>query len=93
MPPPLACRLDLRVGIVEEALGKSPARGSPHRGSGGGLPSRRLYPQTLLARQLALLHALLALQQALLCLQQLLLRALRAQALWLLRLQLLHALL
>jgi hypothetical protein len=39
MPPPLVCRLDLRVGIVAEALGKSPACGGLHRGSGGGSPS------------------------------------------------------
>jgi hypothetical protein len=93
MPSPLGCRLGLRVGNVAEALGKSPAGGRLHRGSGRGLPSRRLYSQELLTSQNALLHQLLALQQALLCLQQPLLRALRAQAFRLLRLQLLHALL
>jgi signal transduction histidine kinase len=99
MPSPLASRLDLWVGIVAEALRKSPACGRLRRGSGGGSPSQRLYSQPLRARQIPLLHALLSLELAFLCLQQPLLRALCPQALVLalalrlLRLQLLHALL
>ena len=91
--PALPCRKDQRIGIAAEALSKSSACGCLRRGSDGGAPSRRLYSQELLTSQNALLHQLLALQQALLCLQQPLLRALRAQAFRLLRLQLLHALL
>jgi hypothetical protein len=91
--PALPCRKDQRIGIAAEALSKSSACGCLHRGSDGGARSRRLYSQELLTSQNALLHQLLALQQALLCLQQPLLRALRAQAFRLLRLQLLHALL
>jgi len=91
--PALPCRKDQRIGIAGEALSKSSACGRLHRGSDGGARSRRLYSQELLTSQNALLHQLLALQQALLCLQQPLLRALRAQAFRLLRLQLLHALL
>ena len=95
MPSSLASRVNLRVGIVAEALGKSPACGSLRRGSRGGSPGQRLYPQPLRARQIPLLHALLALELAFLPLQQPLLRTLRPQALVLrlLRLQLPHALL
>ena len=93
MVPALPCRKDQRIGIAAEALSKSSACGCLHRGSDGGARSRRLYSQELLTSQNALLHQLLALQQALLCLQQPLLRALRAQAFRLLRLQPLHALL
>ena len=39
VPPTLARRLDLRIGIVAEALGKSPAGGSLHRSGGRGLRS------------------------------------------------------
>jgi hypothetical protein len=89
--PSLACCLDLSVGTGELGC-KSPACRSLHRGSGVRPRSRRLYSQLLLARQINLLHVFLALEQALLCLQQSLLRALLPQALRLLRLQLLYAL-
>jgi hypothetical protein len=90
--PNSACHVGLRV-ITGEARCESPPCGSLHRGGSGGLRSRRLYSQLLLARQITLLQALLALELALLCLQQPLLRALRPRAFRLLRLQLLHALL
>ena len=79
-------RLGLRFGIAAEARGKSSTCGSLHGGSGGGPRRRRLQSQPLLARQITLLLVLLALEQAVLCLQQPLLRALRPQALRLLRL-------
>jgi hypothetical protein len=93
LEPRFAQCLRPRVVIVAEALGKSPACGSLRGSSGAGFPSRRLYSQSLLARQIALLQALLLLQLTLLYLQQPLLRLLRPLALRLFRLQPLHALL
>jgi hypothetical protein len=93
LKPSRVCCLGLSVSTAEVRC-KSPPCRSLHRGSSVGARScRRLYSRLLLARQITLLHALLALEQALLCLQQLLLRALLPQALRLLRLQLLYALL
>jgi hypothetical protein len=65
--PSRPCCLGLWVG-TGEALCKSPPCGSLHRGSSGGAPSRRLYSQLLLARQITLLQASLVPKQALLCL-------------------------
>ena len=83
-----------RTVIVAEAFAESPARSRLRRGGSArfaspGFASRRLYSQSLLARQLALLQLLLAPQQPLLALQ----RPLRPPALRLFRLQPLHALL
>jgi hypothetical protein len=93
VPPTLKRRLDPRIGIAVEALGKSPAGGGLHRRSGPGLPTWRRHSQRLPARQITLLQALLALEQAVLCLQQQPLRTLRPQTVRLSRLQLLHSLL
>ena len=93
MVPSRTCRLGgLWVG-TGEARCKSPPCGSWHRGSSDGASSRRLYSQFPLARQITLLQSFLVPEQALLCMQQALLCALLPQALRMLRLQLLHALL
>ncbi|WP_225160763.1 hypothetical protein [Bradyrhizobium sp. BRP56] len=86
--------LALRTCLLAEARGKSLALRRLRRGRGRDRgANRRCRRQSLLAGNVGLLRALLALQQAVLRLQGAVMDALRACALDLLRLQLLHALL
>ncbi|WP_375764276.1 hypothetical protein ACE10X_14430 [Bradyrhizobium sp. Pha-3] len=84
----------LRACLLAEVGGKSLALSRLRRGRGRDRgANRRGRRQSLLAGNVGLLRALLALQQAVLRLQGTVMDALRACALHLLRLQLLHALL
>ncbi|WFU58675.1 hypothetical protein QA639_14750 [Bradyrhizobium pachyrhizi] len=84
----------LRTCLLAEARGKSLALSRLRRGRGRDRSAnRRCRRQSLPAGNVGLLRTLLALQQAVLRLQGTVMDALRACALDLLRLQLLHALL
>ncbi|WP_246667929.1 MULTISPECIES: hypothetical protein [Bradyrhizobium] len=86
--------LALRTCLLAEVRGKSLALSRLRRGGGRDRgANRRCGRQSLLAGNIGLLRTLLALQQAVLRLQGTVMDALRACALDLLRLQLLHALL